>query len=560
MPAATYNPYNSSNVNNSFNTNTNTRTVFSRVLRDLSNWGMSYDNMVIKNRMAVGINEDPRAAISYGMYDFFSQRAIASIMSKKSISYLDKSYFDKRRILREYSLKDEIREFLTTITDETIIFDNDKNFCKPSVIPDSYEQNVKDKYQQVFEQIYTAFGFNDGISAWNFMKTFLIDGYLSFEMIYDDKQKNIIGFNQIDPTTIIPGYEPTSGKHIWIQYPEDPLLRRVLLDSQIIYISYSTHSDFSETSYVEGLIRPFNQLKILEQTRIMFNIVNASPYQKFTIPVQGISRQRAEEQVAQLIADYSEEVNWDDTLGTVSINGAKHLPLNKQLWFPEGESGKPEFELVSPQQENLNEAEILGWFYKNLKRASKIPFTRLDNESGGGAVYSSDSSDITRDEIKFSNFTSRLRTIFKEIITKPIKIQMLIEFPELRNDNKFLNKIGIEFNTNEEFQEWKRLANLAKKVEIASTLLSTFQVEEGKPYFHPSYLVDSVLKLTEEEKQANQAYFLKEPLTGLAGGSEAGGGAQTTQATPEAGGGEQEAPPETPESEAPAEGKEGFEF
>jgi hypothetical protein len=41
-----------------------------------------------------------------------------------------------------------------------------------------------------------------------------------------------------------------------------------------------------------------------------------------------------QEQIGQLIHDYSEEVEWDESLGTLTINGSKHLPYNKQIWFP----------------------------------------------------------------------------------------------------------------------------------------------------------------------------------------------------------------------------------
>src|ERR1035437_3660712 len=226
------------------------------MLRDLSSWGMNFDDMIVKNSFAVSLNEDPYAQKGYGMYDFFSSKAIASVMAKKSIPYLDRAYPDKRRILREYSIKDEVRDFVTTIADEVIVYNDDKKFCKPRSLPDEYSQEIKDKYQETFEKIYSKFGFNDGISAWYYIKGFLIDGYLSFEIVYDDKFKNIIHFNQIDPATVVPGYEPTTGKHIWIQYPEDPQLRRILLDSQMVFISYSTQREYSETSYVEGLIRP----------------------------------------------------------------------------------------------------------------------------------------------------------------------------------------------------------------------------------------------------------------------------------------------------------------
>lgn len=576
---ASYNPQNNPQNQVSVSGAVQNRGVFSRILRELSSWGMNYDDMIVKNSYAVSINEDPYAQKGYGMYDFFSQKAIASVMAKKSIPYLDRAYPDKRRILREYSIKDEIRDFVTTLADEVVIYGDDKKFCKPRSLPDEYSQEIKNKYSEVFEKVYSKFGFNDGMTAWYFIKGFLIDGYLAFEMVYDDKFKNIIHYNQLDPVTLVPGYEPTTGKHIWIQYPEDPQLRRILLDSQIIFMSYSTQREYSETSYVEGLIRPYNQLKIMEQTRLMFNMLNAMIYQKFTIPINGLSRQRAEEQIAQLIADYSEEVEWDDSMGTVTINGSKHLPYNKQLWFPEGESGTPQFELVSPEGHNLNESDMLTWFFNALKRASRIPFSRFDKDNGGGNIFS-DASEMTRDEVKFSNFINRLRMAFKEIIIKPIKLQMLIEFPELIKDEIFQNAVGIEFNSNDLFEEWKRLNNLQKRSEIVASMLSSIQTADGQPYFHVEYLVDTILKLTEEEKQTNARYKLKggagavgtpggEAGGGEAGGApemggpEMGGGEAGAEAAPEEGG---EAAPEAgggeagPEAGGGAEGGEEFEF
>jgi len=515
--------------------------LFSRILRGLSSYGMNYDDMIIRNQVGVGINEDPFAARGNSMYDFFSQRAVASVLNRKSIPYLDKAYADKRRILREYSIKDEIRDFVSSIADESIIYNDDKDFCSPKPLSNDYSQEVKDKYQEFFEKIYHKFGFSDSITAWNMMKDFLIDGYIALEIIYDDKKKNIIGFNRLRPDTLVPAFEPSIG-HLWIQFPEDPQLRRIFLDSQIVYISYSSQNDYSETSYVEGLIKPYNQLKILEQTRIMFNIINATVYQKFTIPIKGLSRQRAEEQIGQLINDYSEEVEWDDTLGTLTINGAKHLPYNKQIWFPEGDAGTPAMELVSPEGHNLNENDMLTWFYNALKRASRIPFQRFDKENGGGNLIN-DSADMTRDEIKFYSFISRLRANFKELIVKPLKLQLLIEFPELKEDEILLNQIDISFNSNQVFEEWKKLNNLSKKAEIFGTLVGVMNGD--KPYFHVEYLMDHVFKLSPEDKAENQKYWAKD-AAGVAAGGAAG-----AEGAPAEGG---EAPVEG--GEAPAEGGE----
>lgn len=544
--------------------------LFSRILRSLSSYGMNYDDMIIRNTVGVGVNEDPYAARGNSMYDFFSSRAVASVLNRKSIPYLDKAYADKRRILREYSIKDEIRDFVSTVADECVVYNDERDFCAPTALPVDYSDEIHDKYQEFFEKIYNRFGFSDTITAWNMMKDFLVDGFIAIEIIYDDKKKNIIGFNRLRPETLVPAYEPTIG-HLWIQFPEDPQLRRIFLDSQLIYISYSTQNEYSETSYVEGLIKPYNQLKILQQTRIMFNIINATVYQKFTIPIKGMSRQKAEEQIGQLIHDYSEEVEWDDSLGTLTINGAKHLPYNKQVWFPDGDGGTPNMELVSPQGHNLNDDSMLDWFYNALKRASKIPISRFEGDNGGGNLVT-DANEMTRDEIKFHNFINRLRANFKEIIVKPLRLQMLIEFPELKEDEFFTNGVDITFYSNQIFEEWKKINNLEKKAGIVGTLLGVMNGE--KPYFHIEWIMDNIFKLSPEDKAENQKYWEKDASNasgatgepgepgGPGGGGDMGGGDTDFGGSGDSGEmpGSQAGPQAAPES-APEEPESGeFEF
>ena len=484
----------------------------SRQLRRLSSWGTDYNDLVDKNRKTIGVNEDPndpRASMG-DMYDIMSSRAIANLLSTKSVANLDRAYPEKRRILREYSMKDDIREYITTIADEIVIYDTKKYFAKPMELPDKTEQDIKDAYSKTYNKIYRSYGFNDGIRATHMAKKLLVDGYLSFEIVWDDRQRNIIGFREIDAVTLIPAYDPLDGTNIWIQNPENPSTRRIVLDADIIYISYKTQDSYSETSYVEPLIRPYNQYQLIVSTRLMFNMANASVYQKFTIPVKDLPEHRAKEAVSKMISNYSENVTWDDTMGTVEINGSKNLPYNKQIWFPEGDSGKPEFELISPDGHNLNESEMLEWFYKALKRVSKIPFSRFDQDTGGGSLFS-DADDMTRDEIKFSNFIDRLRSIFKELLTKPLRLQMLRDYPELMEDDDFINSIGIEFNSNDLFEEWKELRNLEKRAGILSTLLNEIEIDD-KPYFHPDFLVSKIMKLTEEEKQENQRFWKTNPI------------------------------------------------
>jgi hypothetical protein len=538
------------------------KSMFSRLLRRIGNFNMEYQDMIFRNQVGVGINQEatPTAlknSVSKGsdMYDVFSRNAVNKIMTEKSISYLDGSYLEKRRILREYSLKDEIRDMITQVADEAVMYKEGEPFCSPKRLSDSFRKDLKEKYDQNFKYIFNRLGFNGGIRAWYLFRKLLVDGYLAFEIVYDDKQKNIIDIIDMDAATLVPAVDPVTKDYVWIQFPENPIYRRVFLDSQIIYISYSNNMEYMETSYVENLIRPYNQLKLLEQTKIMFNIIHASMHKQFSIPVHGLPKAIAEQQVQQLIADYKDEVIFDERMGQVYINGSPHIPYSKEYWFPVGEAGKPEFQLVEQNGINLNENDMLKWFHDILKRASKLPFSRFDHTAGGGALFAFDNiQSVTRDEITFFTFIQRLRYIYKEIVIKPWKIQMVLDFPELLDDDNFLTSIDVEFKGVNHFYEMIELDNLVKKVGILATLVNSVQEEDGKPFFSVYLLVEDILKFSPEFLERNERYKKEKRGTGQAVPAEGG---SSSSPTPDFSGGssspenESPAPEETPPSETP---------
>ena len=86
--ASSYNPNNQANFQYT-NSSVENRGLFSRILRNLSSWGMNYDDMIMRNQVGVGINEDPYSLQGNSMYDFFSRRAVSSVLNRKSIPYLE---------------------------------------------------------------------------------------------------------------------------------------------------------------------------------------------------------------------------------------------------------------------------------------------------------------------------------------------------------------------------------------------------------------------------------------------------------------------------------------
>jgi hypothetical protein len=215
-------------------------------LKQLSKLGMEYDDMILRNSRAVGLSEDkigysfnPMGADNDDMYYAFAALSMSDTTLRKNISFYDKSYPKKRDQLRIFAVQDEIEEILDTIADESIVFD-DSNFLAYPQYNGEIKSEIREVMQDVYNKIYTYFGFNDGLTAWNYYRKWLIDGYLAFEIIYNDTQDQIIGFKELDPVSLIPVIDDQTNKKMWIQYKGQGVKERKLYDSQVIYISYSS--------------------------------------------------------------------------------------------------------------------------------------------------------------------------------------------------------------------------------------------------------------------------------------------------------------------------------
>lgn len=153
----------------------------------------------------------------------------------KEISYQDRTYLDKRKLLRQLSTKDEIRNYVNIMTDKIL---------------------------EKLKRVITPFPhYIEELQMYHYIKILLIDGFLAFEIIFDEKQKNILDLQLLDPLTIVPTEIEKNVSMGWIQYPQDEKLKRVLLKDQVIYISYS---DDEPISYVEELKTSYERVKTLE--------------------------------------------------------------------------------------------------------------------------------------------------------------------------------------------------------------------------------------------------------------------------------------------------------
>lgn len=536
-----------------FNENPNTNPIFQRIrdsIKNLSNFGLRYGDMVIKNSQAIGTTEaeflkkgpieDETTFFSLGRQD---------TTTRQYISYFDKDYAGKRDYLRKFSLNPEIEYILDTVCDESISYDGYNFFAYPAFLNIvGLKQDVINRIDSTYKKLYDMFGFNDDISAWQYFRQLLVDGFVAFEIIYDDKGKNIIGFKELDATTLMPSVEKQKDGtflNVWYQYPKDERKRRMLYDSQIIYLSYAKGNSVSRVSYTERLIRPYNVLRIIEYTRVIWSVMNASFRLKMTVPVGSRSQQKAMQTLGELMSIYKEDIQFNDESGELSVNGQPKIQFYKNYLMPKGALGTPNIEPLNTAGPNLNDPAPLAYFFDKLVQESKIPFSRFQGPDGGSiGKYANAAEGLDKEEIRFAKFIMRLRSVFQDILVKPLWIQLCKDFPQLEKDYMFRSQLGLTFVSDNPFRVNQEIETMSKRKESIDALYQLID-GGGQPFFSLGYLIESFLGMTEDDiqsnKEAKEKAKKKKASAEPEGGEPGAPGEATPPEGPEPGG----TPPET---------------
>lgn len=505
----------------------------SKSLKNLANLGMRYDDMVVKQSRAVGVTEAEFGNQGYLPEEFLYSLALADVGQKKFIAFFDKDYKARRDYLRKFAMNPEIEFVVDTVADEAIVYDDANYFCEIDITkvrevlsPDTQKEIVSEINQQ-FKKIYNHFHFTEGHDGWAYFRQLLIDGFLAFEIIFDPDGTNIVGFKELDPISLRPGVEKSNDgvyKKIWVQYEDVPSMKRVLLDSQIIYISYAKGNFTGRVSYVERMVRSFNLLRIMENSRIIWNIMNSSYRLKMVVPIGTKSPQKAKEALAEMINIYKEDISLDQDSGELAINGAPSMQFYKNYLFPSKNGESPDISVMGGEGFDLSDTDALGYFKDKLIEDSKIPAGRFDKASGGGGggQFSITADGIDREEIRFFKFVTRLRSIYQEIILKPLFIQMGLIYPELAEDELFKSTLSISFNKDNVFEEIKQMEIDQRRVDFVTAMMGIMDKKKDAsgmdvdvPYFVPKFLVEKYLKLTQDDISANERMMKEKAQTDL---------------------------------------------
>jgi hypothetical protein len=145
---------------------------------------------------------------------------------------------------------------------------------------------------------------------------------------------------------------------------------------------------------------------------------------------------------------------------------------------------------------------------------SKIPENRFDKDAQS-SWFGTDPTSALHDEIAFGRFVTRLRNRFAMIILKPLRIQLALSIPDIKNDKRILDAVSLRFNSYNQFQEMMEIEINTRRVEFIGTMKDSLMIQNGdeeEPYFHPKFLILKYLKMSDADLELNEKIKREEEL------------------------------------------------
>jgi hypothetical protein len=172
--------------------------------------------------------------------------------------------------------------------------------------------------------------------------------------------------------------------------------------------------------------------------------------------------------------------------------------------IPSGTNGTPTIEPVNISGPNLSDTTPIQYFWEKFLQESKIPVSRFSGPdfTPQGAVGTG-AEGLDKDEIRFSKFINRLRSVFQEILTKPLYYQLCSDFPAVKNDFAFKSQIGLSFVTENPFRINQEIEVLSKKKDAVVSLAGLTDDFE-KPYFSLNFLIRNMLGMSADDLRENE--------------------------------------------------------
>ena len=389
---------------------------------------------------------------------------------------------------------------------------------------------IKKKIQLEFAHILRMLHWQD--KSHDLFKRWYIDGRLYFhKLVKDDSPKDgIVELRYVDPRNIrkvrevekalTPGQnELVKGVKEYFLYNEDGIYPVYTISQKatqgltisVDAITYVTSGLYEPTtnqvySHLHKAIKPVNQLRMIEDAIVIYRISRAPERRIFYIDVGNLPKAKAEAYLKDIMNRYRNKMVYDATSGEVKDDRSK-MSMLEDFWLPRREGGRGTEITTLPGGQNLGELEDIKYFQDKLYRSLNVPISRLESDSGFNMGRS---TEITRDEVKFTKFVGKLRKKFALIFHDILKTQLILKGVITPEDwDKLKEDISYDFLEDNHFSELKDLEILGERLDH----MDRIQDYIGKYYSH-EWVRRNVLRQSDREVKELDAQIESEKEVG----------------------------------------------
>jgi len=396
--------------------------------------------------------------------------------------------------------------------------------------PDSIKKKIIDEFETILRMV------NFSNLADDLFKRWYIDGRIYYHIVVDETnpKEGIKELRYIDPRKIRKVRE--------IKKDRDPKTGASIIKSIAEYYVYNDKGTNTQTytaqvnnglriapdavinvnsglmdakntfviSYLHKAIKPLNQLRMIEDAIVIYRLSRAPERRIFYIDVGNLPKGKAEQYLRDVMVKYRNKMVYDASTGELR-DDRKHMSMLEDFWLPRREGGKGTEITTLPAGQNLGELEDVKYFRSKLLNSLNVPLSRLEPQQSGGMIGIGRSTEVTRDEVKFTKFIQRLRNKFAQIFDHALKVQLVLKGICTQAEwEEFREAIYYDFKKDNNFVELRDAELLRERINLL-TMTDPFI---GK-YYSQEWIKKHVLHMSDEDIKNMQKQMNKEEQQGI---------------------------------------------
>ena len=462
-------------------------------------------------------------------------------------SYVDiegiyKTEFDLIKRYREMALHPECDSAIEDIVNEAIVSDSNDSPVEIELSNLNASDGIKKTIRQEFKHILDLLDFDK--KAHEIYRNWYIDGRLYYHKIIDlkrpeegiqelryidamkmryvrkqkqDKKKDL---NRLNPLRDDPmDYTFPELEEFFIYNPKttgtgNPMQTstsggiKMTKDSVAYCTSGLVDRNRGNTlSYLHKAIKSLNQLRMIEDSLVIYRLSRAPERRIFYIDVGNLPKMKAEQYLRDVMMRYRNKLVYDANTGEIR-DDKKYMAMLEDFWLPRREGGRGTEISTLPGGQNLGEITDIEYFKKKLYRSLNVPPSRMDGEGGFNLGRS---SEILRDELKFTKFVGRLRKRFSSMFNDMLRTQLLLKNVITPEDWEVMSEhIQYDFLYDNHFSELKEAELMNERLSLAATA----EPYVGK-YYSQDYVRRKILRQTDIEILEQDKLIEKEIKDGI---------------------------------------------